>query len=64
MNIILIQKLCLKIIIWVMFEIILTLLGLDDLADYSEFLLENKKNYVYQIYNQQFTLNGDIERIL
>jgi len=64
MNIILIQKLCLKIIIWVMFEIILTLLGLDDLADYSEFLLENKKNYVYQIYNQQFSLNGDIDRFL
>lgn len=29
-----------KIIIWVALEILLTVLGVDDLADYSEFIFE------------------------
>ena len=29
-----------KVIVWVIAEIILNVLGLDDLADYSEFLFE------------------------
>lgn len=31
-----------KIIIWLTAEIILNLIGLDDLADYSEFIFEHK----------------------
>ncbi|BAU64688.1 hypothetical protein STA3757_20610 [Stanieria sp. NIES-3757] len=31
-----------KILIWVTAEIILNLIGLDDLADYSEFIFEHK----------------------
>ena len=34
------NKLIAKIVIWLMAEILLTFLGLDDLADYSEFVYE------------------------
>ena len=37
------QKLWVKTILWLGVEIILTLMGLDDLADYSEFLYELKE---------------------
>lgn len=36
------QKLLVKMTFWLLAEIILTLVGLDDLADYSEFLLSEK----------------------
>lgn len=36
------QKLLIKTFIWFMGEIILNLIGIDDLVDYSEFLFENK----------------------
>ena len=34
------NRLIAKIIVWLMAEILLTFLGLDDLADYSEFVYE------------------------
>lgn len=36
------QKLLVKISFWLAAEILLNLLGIDDLADYSEFLIDNK----------------------
>ena len=36
------QKLLVKISFWLVAEIFLNLLGIDDLADYSEFIYENK----------------------
>ena len=36
------QKLFIKLTIWLAAEILLNLLGLDDLADYSEFLASDK----------------------
>lgn len=36
------QKLLVKISFWLATEIILNLVGIDDLADYSEFVYENK----------------------
>lgn len=38
------KKAIAKILVWIALEILLTILGLDDLADYSEFALE--KNYL------------------
>ncbi len=35
------NKLIAKIVIWLAAEILLNCLGIDDLADYSEFVLEN-----------------------
>ena len=37
------RKLYIKIILWLGAELLLTLIGLDDLADYSEFLYEQKE---------------------
>ena len=34
------QALCNRILIWMMAEIVLNLVGIDDLADYSEFLFD------------------------
>ena len=45
------HSLLFKILIWCALEIILTLLGFDDLADYSEFILENKRVYAEQVYD-------------
>ncbi|MEO1432609.1 MAG: hypothetical protein AAFV71_26755 [Cyanobacteria bacterium J06633_8] len=36
------QKLLVKTAFWLATEIILNLIGIDDLADYSEFVYENK----------------------
>ncbi len=36
------KKLLVKIIVWLVVEILLTILGIDDLADYSEFIGEKK----------------------
>lgn len=44
-----------KLFIWLVLEITFTLLGFDDLADYSEFILEIKKNYTHLIYNKSYT---------
>ncbi len=35
------HKLLLKLTIWLVVEIVLNLMGLDDMADYSEFLLNH-----------------------
>ena len=37
------QKLWFKIILWLGAEILLTSIGLDDLADYSEFLCQQQE---------------------
>ncbi len=42
------QKLLVKISFWLVTEIVLNLLGIDDLADYSEFVYE-KKNFAAKI---------------
>ncbi len=42
--------------IWLALEITLTCLGFDDLADYSEFILENKKTYIARIDNTHSSL--------
>jgi len=42
------NKLFLKCSVWITLEIIFTLLGVDDVIDYSEYILETKRNYVYQ----------------
>ncbi|BAY87416.1 hypothetical protein NIES267_69380 [Calothrix parasitica NIES-267] len=36
------QKLLIKTSFWLATEIVLNLIGIDDLADYSEFVYENK----------------------
>ncbi|MEW6497955.1 MAG: hypothetical protein AB1589_36465 [Cyanobacteriota bacterium] len=40
------KKLCVKATIWLATEIVLNLLGLDNLADYSEFLFEKEVAFV------------------
>ena len=34
------QKICLKVATWLVAEIVLNLIGMDDLADYSEYLFD------------------------
>ncbi|MDJ0571193.1 MAG: hypothetical protein QNJ53_19375 [Pleurocapsa sp. MO_192.B19] len=36
------QKLVVKIFFWLLVEVVFSLIGIDDLADYSEFLLMPK----------------------
>ncbi|WP_201026066.1 hypothetical protein [Mastigocoleus testarum] len=36
------RKLFLKTFVWLITELLLNLIGIDDLADYSEFLFENR----------------------
>lgn len=36
------RKLLLKTFVWLITELLLNLIGIDDLADYSEFLFENR----------------------
>jgi hypothetical protein len=43
-----------KFVLWLVVEIIFTLTGSDDLADYSEFLFEHPT--IVQIYSQQENL--------
>ena len=50
------QDLLFKILIWFALEIFLNLLGFDDLADYSEFILETKKTNFYQIHKENSIL--------
>jgi hypothetical protein len=39
-----IQQLWIRILIWLIIEILLNLLGLDELADYSEFIFKCDSN--------------------
>lgn len=47
------QKILVKLTFWLIIEILLNLLGLDSLADYSEFLFEGKaiavKSYTTEV---------------
>ena len=47
------QKLLVKISFWLVAEIILNLLGIDDLADYSEFVYENKNSSAKIIFTEK-----------
>lgn len=38
------KNLLCKALIWLIAEIFLSILGMDDLADYSEFIFERKKS--------------------
>ncbi len=38
------HKLLLKLTIWLVLEIVLNLMGLDDMADYSEFVFTHHNN--------------------
>ena len=57
------QKILVKITFWLIVEIILNLLGLDNLADYSEFVFEGKalslKSYICEV-----TTSSPLERNL
>ncbi len=48
------NKLIAKIVIWLVAEIVLNFLGIDDLADYSEFVFENNSDNC-----TQFTVKKD-----
>ena len=63
-NLVLWQNLILKISFWLLIEVIFNLIGIDELADYSEFLLMPKtvcsrmallisKNHIYPGSNAQ-----------
>ncbi len=45
------RKLLLKLTIWLVIEIVLNLMGLDDIADYSEFLFTHSNTA---------TVSGDV----
>ncbi len=45
------QKLLVKISFWLAAEIFLNLLGIDDLADYSEFIFEHKNFIIKRGYS-------------
>ena len=45
------QKLGNKIIAWLFLEILLNFLGIDDLADYSEFMVISKENIQFTSYS-------------
>lgn len=51
------HNLLFKIIIWLTMEIILTFLGFDDIADYSEYVLENKHYNYSQLETRTFKLS-------
>ena len=42
--------LCSKTIVWLAAEIILCLVGMDDIADYSEFLFDRNTNNIDTVY--------------
>ncbi len=48
------QKLLVKISFWLAAEISLNLLGIDDLADYSEFIFEHKNFIAHIGYSSPF----------
>ncbi len=43
------QKLVVKIFFWLLVEVVFSLIGIDDLADYSEFLLMPKTTVSRQV---------------
>ncbi len=45
------QTLLLQVLIWFALEIALNCLGFDDVADYTEFILETKKTHLHHIHN-------------
>lgn len=53
------RSLLFNILIGLALEIAFTYLNFDDLADYSEYILENKKTYVHQIYENYSNLEID-----
>ena len=36
------KRLIIKIVVWITAEIVLTIIGIDNLADYSEFVFQEK----------------------
>ena len=52
------QTLCSKTLIWLVVEILLTLTGMDDLADYSEFVFKLDRSYSSQ--TSAFVRSDDI----
>ncbi len=40
------QQLLSKIIIWLALEIIFNLIGIDEIADFSEFIMQDKTNII------------------
>ncbi len=46
------QQLFLKILFWLVLEAVFTVIGIDDLADYSEFLVTSKtiSSISYQLF--------------
>ena len=48
------QKLLVKTSFWLATEIVLNLIGIDDLADYSEFLLQDRNNFSSPIVSVEF----------
>lgn len=53
------KKICVKTAIWLVTEIILNLLGLDNLADYSEFIFE--KEVAIHTYQPQMTVVAQLQ---
>ncbi len=49
------KQLLLKTLVWLAVEILLTFLGLDDLADYSEFIFENEGVCVFNSEAEYFS---------
>ena len=48
------QKLLLKAVFWLSAEIALTCLGLDDLADYGEILLQDRNHFLSHVASVEF----------
>ncbi|MGK7942367.1 MAG: hypothetical protein AB4062_19850 [Crocosphaera sp.] len=44
------KKVITRLFIWLLFEIFLTCLGLDDLADYGEFIFERNPTNLTRVY--------------
>ncbi|MEM9163248.1 MAG: hypothetical protein AAGC54_09285 [Cyanobacteria bacterium P01_F01_bin.4] len=54
------QKVFARTIVWVTAEVILTLLGIDDLADYSEFIFERNAVVLQSSTLAQRLENGEV----
>ncbi len=48
------KKLVIRLFLWLLFEISLTCLGLDDLADYGEFIFE--RNFINAMSSVDFSI--------
>ncbi len=49
------KKVLTRVFLWLLFEISLTCLGLDDLADYGEFIFE--RNFINTMSSINFSVN-------